>query len=151
MEGFAPWIQLNLLASTAVEAVRIDNNLDGSQQALLGKHEVWLGTYNTDGTESMTLCAVAEAPPLLGPFIHACRGIGRYIRVVLPGSNRAVAVAEVSILAESANAAAARPAAASTEAVNGVAAPAVVVTAPGGTGTDAVPASSKRCVKRGGE
>jgi hypothetical protein len=98
-----PWIQLDLGTSKQVGAVRIYNRVNCCQSRL-ANHLIYVGdrrypSGDVRPYDGSVKCFDGTAPATRGPFDEACDGFGRYVTIVLPGSNRILNLAEVQVYA----------------------------------------------------
>jgi hypothetical protein len=90
----SPWFQLDLGNVQHIKEVHIYNRKDARYQDRFGYHEIWLS--NDTSTPYSHRCFMGTAPSTgVGPFNQPCLGVGRYIRLVLPGEERTLEVAEI--------------------------------------------------------
>lgn len=90
-----PWLQIDLGQARSVGRVGIHNRDKGTR---LGQYELWLS--DTDGAPEYR-CAAASSPspppPRAVEISNDCVGRGRYVFVMLPGTERILNLAEVYV------------------------------------------------------
>ena len=102
MDTRSPWISIELQTSTSIFAVEIFNR-DGFEDRL-GIFEIWIGdsvgAHCSDSTGTCTSasrCASRTVAAQERSLFIACRGVGRYVTVLLPGSHRVLNLAEIFV------------------------------------------------------
>ena len=98
-----PWLQVDLGARFEVLGAMVFNRLV-NQGARLGKYQITVSDDPYFYT-SETVCFDGEAQGVTGPFLSACKQSikGRYVRLVLPGSNRILNIEELEVLTQGAS------------------------------------------------
>ena len=77
--------------------VTIHNRLRYDKEQL-ANYQIWVGSSSGQYDAPAQLCAEATAPASNGPFASDCDGmLGSHVTVLLPGSNRVLALSEVYV------------------------------------------------------
>ena len=99
-----PWLSVELPSATAtIGFVRVFNRVVTDQRYCrgcldrLGKFELWVGSTLGAHEAPAIRCAQVEAPASAVPLLIACNGQGRFLTLLLPGTDRVVNLAEVQI------------------------------------------------------
>ena len=96
-----PWWMVDFGSSLAVASGMVWGRYDGCCESRMDGFEVWIGTNpNYPAGNGNSMCFVDTANDQdYAPYTQAfsCIGIGRYLFVVLPGTNRILTLTEVEV------------------------------------------------------
>jgi len=103
--GTDQWLSIELDRPATIDAVQLFNwGNNQNQLSRLGHYQIWVSNAAADYTPpSATLCANETTAPhgsaTVGPFTSTCapETVGRFVTVLLPGSNRYLTLNEVKI------------------------------------------------------
>jgi hypothetical protein len=91
----SPWWRVDLEKARLVVSVRLYGRTDCCREDLEG-FEVRVGNWPT--WDRNPVCAQDGSAPIDGPWVEVmCQGEGRYVFVVLPGTNRTLALCDVDV------------------------------------------------------
>eukprot|EP00966_Prymnesium_polylepis_P042783 994200-Prymnesium_polylepis.2 len=96
----SPWLSVGLSPGSIVSSVSVYNRFDCCQ-SYLSNFEVWVGPRAglPSSVDGMTLCGTTTATDDVGPFNVTCSTplSGLVVTVLLPGDNRLLVLAEVTL------------------------------------------------------